>query len=211
MVFYPGLQNTGKEQVKGWDQCVAHNVWKSWKISNSTLYKYLRNIFLNAAFTTLVVQVLIEERQKAHRQWWNKGKIQPTFKIGDAVKAYVQVQPNAYQGEVKNSHIKHKPMNTELYNETYLSSKIQHPFTSNSHDKYSAFINTIAYKPHKNTPTMTPAEEIFHESGNPIPTINSIEATTIKQHSSHIINFNISLHKKILLIQYTPDGIMQHR
>ena len=41
-------------------------------------------------------------------------------------------------------------MNIELYNEIYLASKGQHAFTSNSHNKYSAFIDTIASKPQKN-------------------------------------------------------------
>ena len=48
-----------------------------------------------------------------------------------------------------------KPINTELYNDTNLSEKGQHAFTPNSNDKYSAFIDTIASKPHKNTPTIT--------------------------------------------------------
>ena len=65
-------------------------------------------------------------------------------------------------------------MNIELYNDTSFSEKVQHAFTSNSHDKYSAFIDTIASKPHKNTPTITPVSELFQESGNPIPTIEYI-------------------------------------
>ena len=69
--------------------------------SNSTLYNYLRNLSPDEAFSTLVVQVLVDERREAHRQRWNKVKIQPTLKIGDVVKAHVQVQSKAYQGEVK--------------------------------------------------------------------------------------------------------------
>ena len=67
-----------------------------------------------------------------------------------------------------------KPTNIELYNDTYLSAKGQHAFTSNSHDKYSALIDTIASKPHKTIPTIIPATELFQESGNHIPTIESI-------------------------------------
>ena len=100
-------------------------------------------------------------------------------------------------------------MNIELYNHTYLLSKIQHAFTSNSHDKYSAFINTIVSKMHRNTSTITPAAELFHESVNLIPTINYIESATLKHHSSHTINFNITLHNQLLFIQYTPYGTIQ--
>ena len=69
--------------------------------SNSTLYNYLRSVSLGAAFSTSVFQVLVEERQEEPRKWWNKGKIQPTPKTGDVVKAHVQIQSNADQGELK--------------------------------------------------------------------------------------------------------------
>ena len=95
-------------------------------------------------------------------------------------------------------------MNIELYNDTYFSEKVQHAFTSNSHDKYSDFIYTIASKPHKNTLIITPSAEIFQESGNPIPAIKSIETTTLKPHSSHTINFNDTLQKK-----YSSSNIPQ--
>ena len=87
-------------------------------------------------------------------------------------------------------------MNTELYIDTDFSAKGQHAFASNSQDKYSAFIDTIASKTHKNTPIITPAAKLFQESGNPIPTIKYVEATTIKPHSSQTINFNTILHNK---------------
>ena len=56
-----------------------------------------------------------------------------------------------------------KPINIEMYNDTYLSAKGQHVFNSSSHDKYPAFVDTITSKPHKNIPTITPAAEIFQE------------------------------------------------
>ena len=87
-------------------------------------------------------------------------------------------------------------MNIKLNNDTYFPEKVDDTFTSNSHDKYSNFVDTISSKPHKNIPTITTAAEIFQESGNPIPTIKYIEATTLKPHSSHTINFNNTLHKK---------------
>ena len=73
-------------------------------------------------------------------------------------------------------------MSIRLYNETYFAAKIQHAFTSNSHDKYSAFIDTIASIPHKSIPTITPAAELFQESVNPIRNIEYIAATTLKPH-----------------------------
>ena len=100
-------------------------------------------------------------------------------------------------------------MNIELYNDTYFSSKVRHAFTSNYHNKYSAFIDTISSKPHKNIPTITPAAEIFKESVNPIPAIKYIEATTIKPYSSHKINPNNTLQNKLFFVQYTPDITMQ--
>ena len=44
-----------------------------------------------------------------------------------------------------------------------------------------------------------------------IPTFEYIEATTIKPHSNHTINFNNTLHNKLFFIQYTPDGTMQQQ
>ena len=102
-------------------------------------------------------------------------------------------------------------MNIERYNDTYFSAKGQHDFNSNSHDKYSAFIDTIASIPHKSIPTITPAAELFQESVNPICTIEYIAATTLKPHSYHTINFNNTLHKKIFFVQYISDGTIQRQ
>ena len=44
-----------------------------------------------------------------------------------------------------------------------------------------------------------------------IPTFEYIEATTIKPHSNHTINFINTLHNKLFFIQYTPDGTMQQQ
>ena len=43
----------------------------------------------------------MEEQRGAPWQQWNKDKIKPTFKISDVIKAHVQVQSNADQGEVE--------------------------------------------------------------------------------------------------------------
>ena len=63
---------------------------------------------MDAALTTPVVQIIVEERRELHRQRRNKEKIQPTFEIGDVVNEHVQVKSDADQGEEKNSHIKHE-------------------------------------------------------------------------------------------------------
>jgi len=47
------------------------------------------------------LQVLIEERRTAHRDRWNTKRAAETFKVGDVVKSYVQVQSNADTGTVK--------------------------------------------------------------------------------------------------------------
>ena len=104
-----------------------------------------------------------------------------------------------------------KPINIELYNDTSFSENVQQAFTSNSYNKYSAFIDTIASKLHKNIPTITTSAEIFQEQGNPIPTIKYIEYTTLKPHSYHTINLNNTLHNKLLFTKYTPDGTVQHQ
>ena len=47
-----------------------------------------------------ILQILIEERRKTHRDRQNKGKIKYSLKIGDVVKAHVQVQSWANTGIV---------------------------------------------------------------------------------------------------------------
>ena len=59
-------------------------------------------------------------------------------------------------------------------------------------------------------PTITPTAELFQESGNTIPSIEYIEATTIKPQSFHTMIFHNILHNKSFSIQYNPDGKM-HR
>ena len=53
-----------------------------------------------------------------------------------------------------------KLMNIEIYNDNYFSAKGQNSFTSNSHDKYSSFVDTIASKQQKTTQAITPAAEL---------------------------------------------------
>ena len=68
--------------------------------TNSALFKYLRDVSNDSKFATSVVQILVEERRDAHRQRWNKDKIEELFELGDVVKAHVQVTSKAETGEV---------------------------------------------------------------------------------------------------------------
>ena len=68
---------------------------------NGALAQYLRDVSNDSAFATSVLQILIEERRSAHCERHNQGKSQsPAFKVGDAVKAHVQVQSNQSTGQV---------------------------------------------------------------------------------------------------------------
>ena len=68
--------------------------------SNSTLFNYLRDVSTDAKFSLSVLQILIEERRSTHRDRHNKGKTMCTLKIGDVVKAHVEVQSSADTGVV---------------------------------------------------------------------------------------------------------------
>ena len=68
---------------------------------NGALAQYLRNVSNDSAFATSVLQILIEERRTAHRERHNQDKpLLPAFKVGDAVKAHIQVQSNQSTGQV---------------------------------------------------------------------------------------------------------------
>ena len=68
--------------------------------TKSALYHYLRQVSNNSAFVQSILAVLLEERHTTHRDRHNKGKTQPVFKVGDVVKAHVQVRSNIATGEV---------------------------------------------------------------------------------------------------------------
>ena len=59
---------------------------------NSTLFNYLRDVSTDSTFSLSILQVFIEERRAAHRERHNINCIQCSLKVGDAVKAHVQVQ-----------------------------------------------------------------------------------------------------------------------
>ena len=72
--------------------------------NQTALYQYLRDVSNDSAFATSIVQILVEERRLAHVDRHNNSiskSSQPPFKVGDVVKAHVQVQSNATTGTVK--------------------------------------------------------------------------------------------------------------
>lgn len=68
--------------------------------SNSHLYQYLRDVSDKLKCALSILQIIVEERRQPHQDHHNKDKTKPPFKIGDIVKAHVQVQSNAAKGQV---------------------------------------------------------------------------------------------------------------
>ena len=69
---------------------------------HNSLFNYLRDVFTDSTFLLCILHVLIGERRTAYRDRQNGGKIQCWLKIGDAVKAHVQVQSRADAGIMGN-------------------------------------------------------------------------------------------------------------
>ena len=69
-------------------------------IDQSALYTYLRDLSTDSQFATSVLQVLVEERKSAHHTRHNSQRAAKIFKVGDVVKAHVQVKSNASKGVV---------------------------------------------------------------------------------------------------------------
>ena len=69
-------------------------------INQSALYTYLRDVSTDSQFATSVLQVLVEEWRTAHRTRHNSQRAAKIFKVGDVVKAHVQVNSNAAKGVV---------------------------------------------------------------------------------------------------------------
>ena len=69
--------------------------------NNSALTTYLRTVSNDSAFATSVLQIIIEERRTEHRNRHNKTVSKLVeFKVGDVVKAHVQVQSQSATGQV---------------------------------------------------------------------------------------------------------------
>ena len=68
--------------------------------TNSSLFDYLRDVSTDSTFSLAILQVLIKERRESHQRRQNKGKTACTLKVGDVVKAHVQVQSRAETGVV---------------------------------------------------------------------------------------------------------------
>ena len=68
--------------------------------SNSVLLNYLHDISTDGEFSLFVLQIMIEERRSTHCNRKNEGKYLCTLKVGDVVKAHVQVQSRSDTGLV---------------------------------------------------------------------------------------------------------------
>ena len=68
---------------------------------HTAIYNYLHEAAVGSKFSTSVLQVLVEERLTAHCTRWNDQRAAKSFKIGDVVKAHVQVHSQSSKGEVK--------------------------------------------------------------------------------------------------------------
>ena len=70
---------------------------------HSALFQYLRDVSTDSQFFTSVLQVLVEEIRKRHRERHNS-KITATtsLKVGYFVKSHVQVQSKSESGLLKN-------------------------------------------------------------------------------------------------------------
>ena len=98
--------------------------------SNSHLYQYLRDVSNESQFALSIVQILVEERRQSHQDRHNKNKTQPSFKVGDIVKAHVQVQSNAAKGQVgKLSYQARGPFKiiTDLGHQSFEVQKLDKP------------------------------------------------------------------------------------
>ena len=77
--------------------------------NNSAVLQYLRDVSTDSQFTTLVLQVLVEERCTRHREHHNSTITTTTsLKVGDIVKSHVHVQSKSESVIVNNLSYKAK-------------------------------------------------------------------------------------------------------
>ncbi len=69
--------------------------------TNCALFDYLRDVSNESHFATTVLQILVEERRERHRNRLNHSATKSSLKVGDVVKAHVQVKSNASTGTVE--------------------------------------------------------------------------------------------------------------
>ena len=69
-------------------------------VHNSALFQCFRNFSVESSFATSVLKLLIEYRRDAHRNRHNRDKSISDLKVGDVVKAHVQVNSVASKGVV---------------------------------------------------------------------------------------------------------------
>ena len=66
--------------------------------NNQAFLKYLQDVYTNSQLSMPTLKIIIEEGRTAHCEICNKGKHQQIFKVGDVVKAHIQVQSKAETG-----------------------------------------------------------------------------------------------------------------
>ena len=68
--------------------------------SNASLFQYLRDVSLESKFAVSILQILIKERREYHQNRHNTKVSKCALKIGDVVKAHVQVKSDSNKGIV---------------------------------------------------------------------------------------------------------------
>ena len=86
-------------------------------------------------------------------------------------------------------------MNIDLYNDTFFSAKGRWMFTSNPYKPFTS-IDELEFKPHLPSP-ITTTKELFQESGNNIPSIETCNTGKLMPYT--IPSFN-TLHNKLFLL-----------
>ena len=63
-------------------------------VDQSLLYTYLLDVSTDSQFATSVLQILVKERRTSQRTRYNSQRTAKLSKVGDVVKAHVQVHSN---------------------------------------------------------------------------------------------------------------------
>ena len=79
-------------------------------VHNSALLSYLRSVSTDSDLALSVLQILIRNFSAAHCERYNKDKLICNLKVGDFVKAHVQVNSVASKGVVSKLSYKTKDL-----------------------------------------------------------------------------------------------------
>ena len=165
--------------------------------SQSALFTYLRDVSNDSQFATAVLQILIEERRTAHRDRWNSKRAAKQFKVGDVVKAHVQVQSNSSNGDVKKlSYQARGPFQIKetLDSDSYIVERYNSSSTSTRKYKGTElYLLPPALFPHEPVDTMDQRYLNFSHApmASPLKRTLNIELyndTYFPTNSKHIIN-----------------------